>query len=246
MPPASASSARSAVADRVCLYALVATAGRRLRLAGVAGERLRIVTIDGIEAVIGTVPRAPQPGMTAIRRYDEVQRALMASYASVLPARFGTCAATLDDLTLSVRDRRAHIRRNLRLVRRRVQMTIRVFGSDSTPNRFEIGSEPVQSRLRTGSEYGDEATQGTQYLHRRMGEMQIPGAARLRPAVAKWVRAERSERRADGRLAGTIYHLIPQSAVPAYRRALAKAARDAGVTIVVSGPWPPYAFADHG
>jgi hypothetical protein len=246
MPRASASSARGAVADRVCLYALVDHGGPSpLRLTGLSTERLRIVTIDGIEAVIGTLPRAPKPGMAALRRYDEVQRALMARYSSVLPARFGTCASTLDELALSVRDRRAHIRHNLRLVRRRAQMTIRMFtGSESSTNRFRVDPEPVQSRLRTGSEYGDGATQGTQYLRRRVGEMEIPGAGRLRPAVERWVRAERSERRAHGRLAGTMYHLIPRSAVPAYRRALARAAREAEVTVIVSGPWPPYAFAE--
>jgi Gas vesicle synthesis protein GvpL/GvpF len=37
---------------------------------------------------------------------------------------------------------------------------------------------------------------------------------------------------------------VPRGAVPAYRRALARAAGDAGLTIVVSGPWAPYAFAD--
>jgi hypothetical protein len=41
----------------------------------------------------------------------------------------------------------------------------------------------------------------------------------------------------------SVYHLIPRASVPAYRRALQSAARDAGVRVIVSGPWPPYAFA---
>jgi hypothetical protein len=212
--------------------------GERLRLTGVGGERLRVVRMAGVEAVIGVMPRAIRPTMAAVRRYDEVERALMARYASVLPARFGTCAATLDLLAAAVRDRRDGIRRSLRLVRGRVQMTVRLFsGSES------VQSHPVQSGFRTGSEYGD-AARGTEYLRRRWEETQIPGAATLRPAVARWVRAERSERHAGGQLAGTLYHLVPRGAVSAYRRGISRAATEAGLTTIVSGPWAPYAFAD--
>jgi hypothetical protein len=246
------------VAERVCLYALVAGANGRLRATGMAGEPLRVVRIAGIDAVIGVLPRAPKPTVAAMRRYDAVERALMARFASVLPARFGTCAGTVDALAASVRDRRVSIRRNLRLVRHRAQMTVRVFTairSESIPNqfgirsewstnRFRVDSEPVQSRLRTGAEDDGGSTQGTEYLTRRMAETQVPGANRFRPAVARWVRAERSERHSGGQLAGTVYHLVPRSAVATYRRAVSRAALDAGLTTVVSGPWPPYAFTD--
>jgi hypothetical protein len=42
----------------------------------------------------------------------------------------------------------------------------------------------------------------------------------------------------------TVYHLVPRASAEAYRRALARHAADAGVRVVISGPWPPYAFAD--
>jgi hypothetical protein len=214
-------------------------------MAGLAGERLRTVRLGGIGAVVGVVRRVPKPTATSMRRFDEIERQLMDANPSVLPARFGTCAATLDELAASVRDRRPGIRRGLRLVRQRAQMTVRIFaGSESSPNPFRVHSEPVQSRLRTGSEYGDGATQGTQYLQRRMAETQIPGAGPLRVAVAQWVRAERTERQRLGTLAGTLYHLVPRSSVEAYRRALERAAVEAGVRATVTGPWPPYAFAD--
>jgi hypothetical protein len=76
--------------------------------------------------------------------------------------------------------------------------------------------------------------------------MQIPAAEPLRSAVKKWVRAEHVERLDRGRLAGSVYHLVPRSAVPNYVAALERAARAADLTIVISGPWPPYAFADLG
>ncbi len=42
----------------------------------------------------------------------------------------------------------------------------------------------------------------------------------------------------------SIYHLVPRGSVERYRSALERAAQDAGVRMIASGPFPPYAFAD--
>jgi hypothetical protein len=55
------------------------------------------------------------------------------------------------------------------------------------------------------------------------------------------VRDERIEKRA-GVL--TVYHLVPRASAATYRRAIERAAADADAQIVISGPWPAYAFAD--
>jgi hypothetical protein len=254
------------VADRVCAYALVAGRVQPLRLTGIAGERLTIVNAGGIAVVVGRVARVPRPAAATLRRYDEVMRALTTVYASVLPVRFGTCAATVDEITQPVRDRGVAIRRNLHLVRNRVQMTIRIFsseqgqtgvrpgsdrgragvrpGSDQGQTGVRPGSERGRSGVRTGSELEYGATQGTQYLRRRAADLQIPGAEPLRAAAARWVRAERRERHDRGRLVGSLYHLIARRSAGPYRRAIERAALDAGLTTIVSGPWPPYAFTE--
>ena len=243
------------MADRVCAYALVAGRVQPLRLTGIAGERLTIVNAGGIAVVVGRVARVPRPAAATLRRYDEVMRALTTVYASVLPVRFGTCAATVDEITQPVRDRGVAIRRNLHLVRNRVQMTIRIFsseqgqtgvrpGSDRGRTGVRPGSERGRSGVRTGSELEYGATQGTQYLRRRAADLQIPGAEPLRAAAAQWVRAERRERHDRGRLVGSLYHLIARRSAGPYRRAIERAALDAGLTTIVSGPWPPYAFTE--
>ena len=243
------------MADRVCAYALVAGRVQPLRLTGIAGERLTIVNAGGIAVVVGRVARVPRPARATLRRYDEVMRALTTVYASVLPVRFGTCAATVDEITQPVRDRGVAIRRNLHLVRNRVQMTIRIFsseqgqtgvrpGSERGRSGVRPGSERGRSGVRTGSELEYGATQGTQYLRRRAADLQIPGAEPLRAAAAQWVRAERRERHDRGRLVGSLYHLIARRSAGPYRRAIERAALDAGLTTIVSGPWPPYAFTE--
>jgi hypothetical protein len=55
------------------------------------------------------------------------------------------------------------------------------------------------------------------------------------------VRDERIERQAR---VASIYHLIPRSSADAYRVALDRAARKAGLRMRVSGPWPAYAFTN--
>ena len=232
------------MADRVCAYALVAGRVQPLRLTGIAGERLTIVNAGGIAVVVGRVARVPRPARATLRRYDEVMRALTTVYASVLPVRFGTCAATVDEITQPVRDRGVAIRRNLHLVRNRVQMTIRIFSSEQGRTGVRPGSERGRSGVRTGSELEYGATQGTQYLRRRAADLQIPGAEPLRAAAAQWVRAERRERHDRGRLVGSLYHLIARRSAGPYRRAIERAALDAGLTTIVSGPWPPYAFTE--
>jgi hypothetical protein len=216
------------------VYAVVSGATGPPRGEGVAGDRLRRVRLSGLDLVVGEMARVPRPTAAVLRNYDAAVRRLMTTHGSVLPARYGTCAATHEELAALVADRRDMLRRALRLVRHRVQMTVRVFSDSQAPP-----SGTVQGRR---SESGAAATRGRQFLKSRAAELQIPGTDPLRAAVRKWVRAERSERLGRGRLAGSLYHLVPRTSAPAYRIALQRAARRAAVTIVISGPWPPYAF----
>jgi hypothetical protein len=72
----------------------------------------------------------------------------------------------------------------------------------------------------------------------------LPGSEPIRAAVKKWVKAERIERHEGRAFAGSIFHLVTRSAVRPYHRAVEQAAMAADVTTIISGPWPPYAFAE--
>jgi hypothetical protein len=56
----------------------------------------------------------------------------------------------------------------------------------------------------------------------------------------RWVRDERVEHRGE---VSSVYHLIPRASTEAYRRAVQTSADAAGLRVIVSGPWPPYAFS---
>jgi hypothetical protein len=202
------------------------------------GERLRAVTAGGIVALVGELRRAPKPTMTNLRRYAIVIEKAAAQTPAILPVRFGTGMADLDEVTIVLQSRQDALRRRLRAVRGRSQMTIRVVLGKS-------GSDPGDNPS-PGSDPGDQSTQGTQYLQRRAitaaRAREIPGFAPIRAAVKRWVKDERVEKRAG---VATVNHLIPRSSVGTYRSAVERAAERAGLRVVVTGPFPPYAFAEN-
>jgi Gas vesicle synthesis protein GvpL/GvpF len=215
----------------LCVYALTSRGEGAVGVSGLAGERLRRVRSAGLDVIVGFLPEEPRVKTSAVRRYDAIMRALAVRHEAILPSRFGTCLADTSELQLALCARRNSVRAALRLVRNRVQMTVRMFG-------------PAQ-RAVSGS--ATRARSGAEYLRTRAAaiasEHEIEAFTPLRAAVRRWVRAERVEAHQHGTMLGSVYHLIPRAAAGAYQRAIERAALDAHVTTIISGPWPPYAFA---
>jgi hypothetical protein len=228
----------------LCVYALTAPSSSRVIGTGIAGERLRAITAGRLTALLGELRRAPKPTMRNLKRYAAVIDALAEQAPAILPARFGTCMTDLDEVHLVLRSRQDALRRRLRAVRGRAQMTIRVvLGSDSGDAAFP-SQTPVTEHSRVRLE--NETTQGRQYLQHRARsaarEREIPGFEPIRTAAKRWLKEERIEKRAG---VATVNHLIPRGSANAYRKAVERAAERAGVRLMVSGPHPPYAFAEN-
>jgi hypothetical protein len=179
--------------------------------------------------------------MANLRRYAMVIEAAAAHTPAILPVRFGTGMADLGEVVFVLRSRQDTLRRRLRAVRGRAQMTLRVVLERSDKSGSDAGDNPSP-----GSDPSDEATQGTQYLQLRAitaaRAREIPGFAPIRAAVKRWVKDERVEKRAG---VATVNHLVPRSSVSAYRSAVEHAAQRAGLRVIVAGPFPPYAFAEN-
>jgi hypothetical protein len=165
-----------------------------------------------------------------LRRYDRIMHELAARFPAMLPARFGTSVEE-DELMFILSARRTSLARALTTVRGRVQMTIRVF------TRGDVGDRAIEQALEDRA----EAVTGRHYLAgKARAARAVAGFEPVRAAVARWVRDERVERRGG---VSSVYHLIPRSSTSAYRRAVRTAAASTGLRLIVSGPWPPYAFA---
>jgi Gas vesicle synthesis protein GvpL/GvpF len=228
----------------VCVYALVSSSSSVQRLTGVGGERLRTIPLDGVTAVAGRVTHRPAASTRNLRQYAAVVESIAARVPAILPARFGTTFDDLTELTLVLRSRRAVLRHRLRAVRGRTQMTIRLVSESESGDGSRASQSRAVGRARVRLEH--TATQGTQYLRQRLAVLrtarEVPELAAIRPAIRRFVKDERVERR--GGIA-TVHHLIPRAMAQRYSAAVERAAAKGGVRLIVSGPFAPYAFADN-
>ena len=191
---------------------------------------MKTVTVGRVAAIVGDLKRPPKPTAATLRKYSEVLQSLSERFPAIVPVRFGTCVQDLIELTFILQSRQQSLLRTLRDVRGRVQMTGRILQPPGAP------AAPSPSQVSTSS--------GVEYLRTRAAaaasDRDIIGFAPVRAAVRRWIRDERVEK--QGTVA-SVYHLVPRGQAEKYRRTIEQAARDAGVRLTVSGPWPPYAFS---
>jgi hypothetical protein len=211
------------IGGRVYVYALVDQPGRT---ATIAARRIEIIEAGGVFAAVdesGAGP--PELSEATLKEQHAIVVALARRFDAVLPARFGAWLE-VQALEHTLTTNRARIRRALAQVRNREQFSVRFFGE-----RKDIPAD---------------LSSGAAYLRSRQASSRpelSPGARRLRRAVKPMVRAERIEPGRSGvRL--TLHHLVDRGCARAYRAAVRHSvALVPGEQIVISGPWPPFAFA---
>jgi Gas vesicle synthesis protein GvpL/GvpF len=209
-----------------------------------AGERLRPIAFDGVMALVGDVRRRPAASTRNLRQYAAVVESIAARIPAVLPARFGTTFDDVAELMLVLRSRGATLRQRLHAVRGRTQMTIRLVSESKSGDASRASRRHAAGRARVRLEH--RATQGTLYLQQRLAVLrtarEVPELAAVQPAIRRFVKDERVERRGD---VASVHHLIPRAMVERYRAAVERTAAESDVRLAVSGPFAPYAFADN-
>lgn len=229
------------------VYALTAGGARLPPLSGARRERLRLVRAGRVAAIVGAHRRPPRAAADELRRFDHVVRRLAGALPAILPVRFGSCFDTVDELAFVLSSRQAALRRALAHVRGRVQMTVRIVSGRRAGRHSGVGTDGGAARIGGAGRMSRDAlpSSGTAYLKMRAHEAalahQVPGFDPVRAAVRRWVREERVERRAA---VTTVFHLVPRRSAGAYRRAIERALAAESLKAAVSGPWPPYAFAE--
>lgn len=184
-------------------------------------EGLRLVRCGEVNAVVAEsepVPVTPE----ALAAHDAVVRRLADRFEALLPVRFGEKVRDEAELTKLLAPRALKLSEALERVRGCAQMTLRVFGDP----------EPAQEP--------DQGGPGTRYLEARRRARSLPEIAPLLDALRPLLRADRTERREQGALLGTAYHLVRREDVPAYLSIVRDT--ETGRRVAVSGPWAPYAF----
>lgn len=205
------------------VYALAAAPlPQRIRVGRVS---VKVLFVGPIAVLAGPLRPLPLSTEDALREQHAIVTALADRVDPLLPARFGSriTPATLDaslrpsiDVLVAALDR----------VRGRRQMTVRLIGPPAPPAR--------RGPARTG----------TAYLKERRAAHSVPAEAEPFCAAVHRFVVDRRVQPGRGGIRTTLFHLIPREHVEEYVAAAGAAAESiAPWRAVVSGPWPPFAFA---
>jgi hypothetical protein len=176
--------------------------------------------------------KAGRPDMAGLERHDTLMRAIASATPAALPARFGIVVNDVGRVRASVTASGISLRKALRLVLGREQMTLRI----RVTSKPRLSGRPHQSN--------DIGGPGQQYLAARMRQMRLPPSPALRALRRRLSDLVFEERFRLKGASATIYHLIERGRSSDYLDIVrAFSVRHPRVRLTASGPFPPYAFA---
>jgi hypothetical protein len=192
-----------------------------------AGRALRAFRIGPLAVIAGRPRNDSVPIEESLRDQHAVVVDLADRFDPLLPARFGS-RMTKERIDATVRPAIDILVSALDHVRGCRQMTVRLIGRASA-------SHADSGRVSTGTAY---------LARRRAAAHEVPReAAPLIAAVASMVRDQRIQA-GRGEIRATIFHLVGKPDVDRYRAAANAAVRGLHPwNALVTGPWPPFAFA---
>jgi hypothetical protein len=233
MSARSARSRRAAVSDRaasegqargVYVYALLGGPMKPRRL---SGRPIDVIKVAGIHAAVEYRTTAPDISEDTLRQQHDIVVRLAQITDAILPVRFGAFVAA-EELGRIIRLRQEMLRAALDEVRGREQMTVRILGkAEAVPPALE---------RRSGTEYLLGLAASHRALH---SPLSIAINDAVRPVV---VRSHTDAGRGGVQL--VLNHLIRRGHADEYRSLIesAAAAFEPVPELLISGPWPPFAF----
>jgi Gas vesicle synthesis protein GvpL/GvpF len=210
------------------LYGLVQGLDELPRLTGVDGASLERRQIAGLDLVVSpTGTELPEVTDDAVLAHARVVEELMVRSRAILPARFGRAFASEEELTAAVETKAPALEHGLSRVRGCVEFGLRVLGREPTRQASTSVSGVEYMRARLDEE--SERDRLSEELHRPLAQL---------------ARANARFGGASGDLLHAAY-LVPDEGTAAFRDRVGGLERQhSELTMVCTGPWPPYSFAD--
>jgi hypothetical protein len=199
-----------------------------LRRRGLGGATLRALERGGLAAVYSrhrTLRPRPIPELVFI--HERVVEAIMAR-GVVLPLRFGTHLEREEQLAAVLAARRDELLQSLERLRGKAELGIRMIPEG--PNPGSRAAEPtgrgyLLARVRAQRRY----QQSIRELHAALVELSAASCIRQPPRPPAILVAA---------------YLVDAHRIADFRRQADRLAqRQAGMRVIVTGPWPPYSFA---
>jgi hypothetical protein len=210
------------------LYCVVLELEELPRVPGLDGAPLEHRRIDGFELVVSKTARElPEVSEEAVLRHASIVEELMARSRAVLPAQFGRAFADEDELSDAVREKAPELERSLSRVQGCLEFGLRVLGD------------------RPADEHGSTGFSGSDYMHTRLAETRERNRL-LQELHEPFTRLSRASARFGG-ASGELFqgaYLVPEENADAFRENVRRLETDnPELTVVCTGPWPPYTFA---
>ena len=209
---------------------------------GIYGAPVRVMTFDDLSALVSVCREdAFPPSRKNALAHHEVVRSI-SKQTTPLPVRFGT-VVTDRQLRNYLSNYRQAIKAKLAHVRGCAEMNVRMIGA--------IGSEAASQVPKEGQDLGP----GTTFLLEKRREIRREEAgvvqkqqfsSWLREKLGDLIKEEKvSEVPSQTVIMARADHLIDRVNVQEYRAKMARAVEERPeVRFMVSGPWPPYSFAN--
>lgn len=160
--------------------------------------------------------------------------------AAVIPMRCGCLVDGEQELRRLLLEEATEHRSLLGELAGRVEMGIRIL----LPQRPEAATDPERSETGRGYLAARRAHYGATDARSRRHQQAASGYDRALEGLYIRRRVEVGER--GGRDVVSVYYLVPDGSVGAFRDAFARTTLADGTRALVSGPWPPYNFAVRG
>jgi hypothetical protein len=208
------------------VYGFVAAPAPLPRLGGLEGAPVETHVVGPVAAVVSRHPAGPAATQEAVVRHAEVVAAAMRAAGAVLPARFGADYADETALGRAVQERAPALAEGLERVRDCVELGVRVLERDGVGAPAADGASYMHARLRRATE-------------RRWV------AAWAHGALSRLARESTFRVPHEGRTVLAASYLVPESSQPRFEARVCELAGEReDFSVVCTGPWPPYSFAE--
>ena len=225
------------------LYGIVGWPGpASCRVQGLGGSPVRFLPQQELAAVVSGSPPAPWPvDEEHLTHHEAVVEELMRSQP-ILPVRFNTFLRTAEEARHLLQERAQEFRVSLERVAGRVEMGLRVLW------------DPPDDPVRPEGQPAPTGGPGTEYLRRRVREAQGRAAQRragvaliqsLHATFQPLAAACQLHPFPSDRFLLAAAYLVEQERIGAFREQAAKKLGESpSVGLLLTGPWPPYSFAN--
>jgi hypothetical protein len=238
-------------------------------LEGIGGQGIRALAAGALTAVVGSVDRDAFSEKEFERQLSDPARlealawahheviSAVAAAGPVLPLRLATVYRDDDRVRALLADRRADFAKTLRWLAGRGECGVKVWAEPGALSGEDAGERPTP----TARPAGGAAAGGAEYLSRRRAQLAAKADGRQRAAhhgaeihsaLSGLAVAGRSHQLQDARVTGEPGMMVLNGAYLVEIPRLPQFAESAGgmvgelpgFRVDVTGPWPPYSFAD--